>query len=89
MSTFEFVMLLCFGVSWPFSIAKSLSTGRVDGKSPVFMSLVILGYACGFIHKWLYMWDWVAWLYAANLLMVASDLALYFRLRERPAAQGI
>ena len=88
MSPFEFIMLVCFGASWPFSIAKSLRTRVVDGKSPVFMILVIVGYACGFLHKYFGAWDWVAWLYAANLAMVAFDLALYCRYRKRPGAKG-
>ena len=33
MSIFEVMMLVCFGVSWPISIAKSLRTRFVRGKS--------------------------------------------------------
>lgn len=82
-------MLVCFGASWPFSIAKALKTRSVAGKSPVFMSLVIVGYGCGFMHKCFYHWDWVAWLYVANLLMVAFDLALYYRYRRPAGARDI
>ena len=79
MSIFEVFMLVCFGVSWPISIAKALRTGVVAGKSPVFMAIVILGYASGMAHKLLYSRDWVILLYGLNLVMVAFDLALYFR----------
>lgn len=79
MSIFEIVMLLCFGVSWPISIAKALRTKVVAGKSPVFMIIVIVGYLCGIVHKVLYSPDWVTLLYAVNMCMVAIDLYLYFR----------
>ncbi len=79
MSVFEASMLLCFGVSWPISIAKALRTRVVAGKSPVFMIIVMIGYASGIMHKLLFSRDWVIALYAINLLMVGVDLALYFK----------
>ena len=79
MSIFEILMLVCFGVSWPISIVKSLKTRVVAGKSPLFMAIVILGYAAGITHKMLYSRDWVVALYILNLLLVAADMVLYFR----------
>ncbi len=78
MSVFEAVMLICFGISWPVSIAKTLRTRVVAGKSPLFMSIVCGGYACGIVHKALYAFDWIIVLYAVNMVMVAVDLSLYF-----------
>ena len=78
MSVYEAVMLICFGVSWPVSIAKTLRTKVVVGKSPLFMAIVCLGYASGIVHKALYAFDWVTALYAMNMLLVALDLVLYF-----------
>ncbi|RMD75154.1 MAG: hypothetical protein D6820_15245 [Lentisphaerae bacterium] len=78
MSPFEAGMLICFGVSWPISILKSLRTKEVRGKSPLFMGILCLGYALGIIHKILYSSDWVLALYVLNLLMVSVDLSLYF-----------
>jgi len=72
-------MLLCFGISWPISIAKSLRTRVVAGKSPLFMAIVCLGYLSGIAHKALVSFDWVIALYALNLMMVATDLYLYVR----------
>jgi hypothetical protein len=83
MYAFEALMLLCFGVSWPVSIAKALRTKVVAGKSPLFMIIVMLGYASGIVHKVLNAPDWVTALYALNLVLVGVDLALYFRYRER------
>ena len=83
MSIFEAGMLICFGISWPISIAKSIRTKVVAGKSPLFMVILCVGYALGFTHKMLYSLDWVIALYAANFCMVLIDLGLYFRYRER------
>ncbi|MBN2002214.1 MAG: hypothetical protein JXA21_02555 [Anaerolineae bacterium] len=79
MSFFEALMLLCFGLSWPISIVKALRTKKVEGKSPVFMAVICLGYLSGILHKLLYAMDWVIALYILNLVMVATDLVLYFR----------
>ena len=78
MSIFEAVMLICFGISWPVSIAKSLRTKVVSGKSPMFMAILCVGYLSGCIHKVCYSLDWVTALYAANMIMVATDLILYY-----------
>ena len=77
-SIWEVLFLLCFAVSWPVSIAKSLRTKVVIGKSPLFMSLSILGYMFGIIHKSLYSNDIVIWLYVFNAVLVSFDLVLYF-----------
>jgi len=81
MSVFEIGMLVCFGISWPVSIEKTIRTKRVDGKSPVFLGIVCLGYACGIAHKFMYSPDWVVILYMVNLALVVTDFALYFRYR--------
>jgi hypothetical protein len=72
-------MLVCFGASWPISIAKTLRTRVVAGKSRLFLVIVIAGYASGIMHKILYSRDWVIVLYVINILMVTADLALYLR----------
>lgn len=77
-SIWEVLFLLCFAVSWPVSIAKSLKTKVVIGKSPMFMSLVILGYIFGIIHKLLYSRDIVIFMYMFNATLVSFDLFLYF-----------
>ena len=89
MSTFEALMLICFGVSWPVSIAKALRTRQVAGKSPLFMAIVAVGYLCGIAHKFQFSRDWVMALYILNLIMVTIDLALYLHYSRRaltPAA---
>lgn len=77
-SIWEVLFLLCFAISWPVSIAKSLRTKVVIGKSPLFMSLVVLGYIFGIIHKLLYSRDIVIFMYIFNATLVSIDLFLYF-----------
>lgn len=78
-SIFEILMLLCFACSWPFSIVKALRTKVVIGKSPIFMSIIVLGYVFGILHKIFYHPDAVVFLYLFNLLIVSFDLFLYFK----------
>jgi hypothetical protein len=87
MSVFEVMMLVCFGISWPISIAKALRTKKVEGKSPVFMIVICVGYLSGILHKLFFAYDWVIVLYAINMIMVATDLFLYYR--YLPSAGGI
>ena len=83
MSISEIVMLVCFGISWPVSIAKSVRTKIVVGKSPVFMSLIAIGYLAGIVHKYYFDRNWVVALYVINLILVLVDLVLYFRYLPR------
>ena len=88
MSIFEVIMLVCFGLSWPVSIAKSLRTKEVKGKSPLFLAIICTGYLSGVIHKIRCNCDWVTVLYAVNMVMVAIDLALYVRYSSAESEQG-
>lgn len=93
MGLFEFLMLFCFGFSWPFSIVKSWRSKSAKGKSIMFMLLVELGYVFGIIHKVFFNYNWVIWAYVALFLLVGIDIALYFRnvrhdrIRERALAK--
>ncbi|MCR5751429.1 MAG: hypothetical protein K6G91_05665 [Kiritimatiellae bacterium] len=82
MGFLEFMMLFCFGFSWPFSIAKSLKSKSTKGKSLAFMLLVEAGYAFGIAHKLVYSRDWVVWAYVALFFVVLTDIALYLRNRR-------
>ena len=88
MGFFEFMMLFCFGFSWPFSIARSIRSKSTKGKSLMFMLLVLAGYVFGIVHKVLYDFNWVTWAYVALMSLVLVDVALYWRnwRRERIAA---
>lgn len=83
MSIFEAVMLICFGASWPAAVYKTYKTKNVEGKSLLFLSLIITGYLSGMTHKILYNFDFVFWLYVLNLLLVLCDFVLYFRYKKK------
>ncbi len=87
MSITETIMLICFGISWPVSIAKSLRTKNVIGKSPLFMGFIATGYVAGVVHKYYSDWDWVVALYVLNLILVLTDMTLYFHYLPRNKAR--
>ncbi|MBQ8331023.1 MAG: hypothetical protein IJX94_00810 [Clostridia bacterium] len=79
MQIFEFIMLLCFGMSWPISVYKSIRSKSTKGKSVVFILAIILGYLSGIIGKIVNdQLSYVLVLYCVNLIIVSIDLALYF-----------
>lgn len=75
----EFGMLFAFGFSWPFAIARTYRAKRVDGKSPVFMMIVLVGYSLGIAaHLVEGTKLWLCWVYLLDMALVSTDLALYF-----------
>jgi hypothetical protein len=86
-SAFEIVMLLCFGAAWPLSIYKSFTSRQNAGKSLWFLCVILIGYAAGILHKLLYSFDRVIYLYILNGLMVLADIALYLRNRRLAVRQ--
>ena len=87
-SIWEVIMLVCFGFSWPFAILKTVRVKNPAGKSYLFMGLIIVGYIAGCIHKILYHWDFVFWLYLLNTLLVATDFVLCLYYMQRLKKQG-
>ena len=76
-------MLVCFGLSWPFNIAKSLRSRTAKGKSVAFEVLIITGYLCGLVGKFILDdLSYVVLFYIADILMVATDLVLTLRNRR-------
>jgi len=82
LSPFEILMLLCFGAAWPFSIYKSYTSRQNAGKSVAFLYVVLVGYVSGIVHKLLYRFDGVIYLYVLNGLLVLTDILLYHRNRR-------
>lgn len=76
---FEFIMLACFGISWPFSVYKSWKSRSCSGKSVIFLWLVFIGYLSGIVHKVVVNPNWVIWLYMINSVLVFADIVLYYR----------
>lgn len=79
MSMFEIIMLICFGAAWPFSIYESYKSESVEGKSIVFLCILLMGYIAGILHKIYFSYDSVIFLYMLNMLFVGIDMLLYWR----------
>ena len=57
---------------------------RVDGKSPMFSIIVIVGYVCGIAaHLVEGTKLWLVPVYLLDILLVSTDLALYFHYRGK------
>ena len=80
----EIAMLVAFGFSWPFNIAKSWRSRTAKGKSVVFEFIVVFGYLIGVAGKFITysrtgVLPYSTWFYLADILMVVIDIVLYFR----------
>lgn len=93
----EIVMVVSFGASWPLNVMKSYKARTAKGKSLSFLCLIFFGYMAGiaskltnkvymaaFSEKW-----YVLFFYVLNLLMIGTDIVLYFRNKalDRKAAE--
>lgn len=78
MSIFEILMLVCFGFAWPTSIYKSIKSKSTEGKSLIFMLIIMAGYIFGILNKIYNNYDFVIYLYILNLAMVGTDVFLYY-----------
>lgn len=84
----ESFMLICFGMSWPISVYKSLTSRSTKGKSVLFLLAIITGYLAGICGKLIGgQINYVLFLYCINLIIVSTDLVLFFvnRRREKTA----
>ena len=91
---FEVLMIICFGVSWPFNIAKSWKAKTARGKSLLFEVCILVGYICGIAGKFITgNVTYVLVAYVINVVMVTVDILLTLRnmaldkLAERKAAR--
>jgi hypothetical protein len=75
---FEMIMLLCFGISWPFAIARTMRSKSVKGVSPIFYFALLVGYLSGITYKIFYCLNYVIIFYSINTVMVLIQLILYF-----------
>lgn len=86
---FEAIMVICFGISWPFSVYKSIKSKSTKGKSVIFLSAIIIGYICGIVGKLVgHFVDgadirYPFYFYIFNLLIVSTDFVIYFINRNR------
>ena len=80
----EIAMLILFGASWPFNIAKSYRSRTAKGKSIIFEIIVVIGYLFGLSGKFVTFSQTghlalSVWFYIADIVMVCIDMALYRR----------
>jgi hypothetical protein len=80
---FETIMLICFGLAWPFSIYRTWKTKTSTSKSMFFLCIVLLGYISGIFFKIYGALDEVIYLYILNSALVAIDMALTLKYREK------
>ena len=77
---FEMMMLILFGLSWPFNISKSLRSRTARGKSISFELIIIAGYLCGIAGKIVGgNITYVVAFYVLDIAMVTADLAITLR----------
>ena len=77
---FEAAMVICFGLSWPLSVYKSWKSRTAKGKSLLFEVFIWIGYICGIAGKIItHNITYVFIFYIINLVMVSTDIVLYFR----------
>ena len=77
---FEVLMIVSFGASWPFNVAKSYRAKTAKGKSLAFLVIIFFGYLFGIAGKFLTEnINYVLIFYVINTLMVGADILLYFR----------
>ena len=85
----EAIMIILFGISWPFNLAKSIRSKTTKGKSLLFLVLIDIGYIAGLTSKffsetfvWAIDW-WIFVIYSINFALVSADLIVYFINRSR------
>ncbi len=75
----EALMLICFGLSWPISLAKNIKSHTAKNMSLRFTLLIILGYIAGIVGKVLNgIFNYVLVVYLLNLAIVSANLVVYF-----------
>lgn len=88
-SILETIMIICFGLSWPLSIRRSITSKSTRGKSLMFMVFILVGYFAGLTSKMLTQtYNLAFYFYFPNIIMVATDIALYFRNKRYEASQA-
>ena len=76
----ETIMLICFGLSWPFNLAKAIRARTAKGTSLPFFLLIIVGYLAGIAAKIIRNdISYVLIAYGINVLFVFVNVLVYFR----------
>ena len=90
-SIMEMLMVVCFGLSWPFNIVKAWRAKTAKGTSVLFYFFIWIGYIFAMIGKciliayhapqpWYVTVKWyVMFFYVVNTLMVTVGIVIYYR----------
>ena len=89
-TVFEGIMIFCFGISWPAAVIKTFKTKSVKGISAIFLWFIFTGYVSGIFFKISVTMvsgyiNPVIGLYIFNLVLVGTELVLYYKYREKTA----
>ena len=78
-SIFETLMLVCFGLSWPFNLVKSIKAKTAKSMSLKFLLLIEFGYVCGIAAKFISgNINYVLIVYFLNLIVVGANIVVFF-----------
>ena len=85
-SIFETLMIVSFGISWPVNVSKAIRSRSTKGKSIMFDYFILAGYICGLISKFMtHTFNLAFWFYFPNIIMVITDIIVYYRNRKLEA----
>lgn len=88
-SIFETLMIISFGISWPVNVSKALRSRSTKGKSIMFDYFILAGYICGLISKFMtHTFNLAFWFYFPNIIMVITDIIVYYRNKKLEAAEN-
>lgn len=90
---FEILMIILFGMSWPFNIIKLYRSKTAKGTSLLFTVFIAVGYVMGILSKifaasafgdgyWTFLRVFAFVFYFINLTMVCTGIGIYFRNRR-------
>ena len=86
-SIFETLMIVSFGISWPVNVSKAIRSRSTKGKSFMFDYFILAGYICGLISKFMtHTFNLAFYFYFPNIIMVITDIVVYYRNRKLEAA---
>ena len=80
-------MIVSFGISWPVNVSKAIRSRSTKGKSIMFDYFILAGYICGLISKFMtHTFNLAFYFYFPNIIMVITDIVVYYRNRKLEAA---
>ena len=86
-SIFETLMIVSFGISWPVNVSKAIRSRSTKGKSIMFDYFILAGYICGLISKFMtHTFNLAFYFYFPNIIMVITDIVVYYRNRKLETA---